>query len=204
MLGLPGQFIPSQAAATQAQAKADAAVSQTAEQGQAVTALKTEVTDIEANSTNVALTIQESQKTARSERDGIVRLNIRRTFPEEIAHAAQFIVEKRPPGDDPLFGPREVKIVVGERPEINALVASAWQFDRRVNATRVVHDVGRASAFNDSSGTMFTTYQAEFGMREYAATYRCSCPPSNVKNPDLELSAAACLIWLASACAANQ
>ncbi len=57
----------SQAAATQAQAKADAAASQTADQGQAVTALKSDVTDLKTNATNAALSLQETQKTMRDQ-----------------------------------------------------------------------------------------------------------------------------------------
>jgi hypothetical protein len=57
----------SQVAATQAQAKADAAASQTAEQAQTVTALDTKVKDIETNSNNVALTIQETQKNVQEQ-----------------------------------------------------------------------------------------------------------------------------------------
>jgi len=57
----------SQAAATQAQAKADSAASQTTEQGQAVAALKTQVTDVESTSANVALSLQETQKTVREQ-----------------------------------------------------------------------------------------------------------------------------------------
>jgi len=57
----------SQAAATQAQAKADSVASQASEQGQTVAALKTEVTDMESTSTNVALSLQETQKTVREQ-----------------------------------------------------------------------------------------------------------------------------------------
>src|ERR1017187_5707004 len=53
----------SQAAAAQAQAKADAAASQTAEESQTVSSLKSDVTDLRSNATNVALTLQETQKT---------------------------------------------------------------------------------------------------------------------------------------------
>lgn len=51
-----------QAMATQAQSKADAAASQSAEQAQAVTTLKTDVADLKTNSSNSALTLQETQK----------------------------------------------------------------------------------------------------------------------------------------------
>lgn len=52
----------SQAAAQQAQSKADAAANQASQQDQAVNALKTDVTDLKANATNTALSIQEEQK----------------------------------------------------------------------------------------------------------------------------------------------
>ena len=55
----------SQAVATQAQSKADTAVAQTAEQGQTVMALKTDVTDLKSNATNAAMTLQETQKNFR-------------------------------------------------------------------------------------------------------------------------------------------
>ncbi|MGH9499519.1 MAG: hypothetical protein ACRD3L_10295 [Terriglobales bacterium] len=51
-----------QAAASQAQSKADAAVSQTAEQSQTLTALKSDVADLKTNTTNSALTLQETQR----------------------------------------------------------------------------------------------------------------------------------------------
>ena len=53
----------SQSAATQAQAKADSLASQSTEQAQTVAALKSDVTDLKANSTSVALSLQETQKT---------------------------------------------------------------------------------------------------------------------------------------------
>jgi hypothetical protein len=52
----------SQAQTSQAESKADAAASQTAEQQQAVTALKSDVTDLKNNTTNSALALQETQK----------------------------------------------------------------------------------------------------------------------------------------------
>ena len=52
----------SQSAAQQAQTKADTAASQAAQQDQAVSSLKTDVTDLKANATNTALSIQEEQK----------------------------------------------------------------------------------------------------------------------------------------------
>jgi hypothetical protein len=57
----------SQAAANAAQAKADAAASQSAQQGQAVTTLQSDVTDLKSNATNVALSLQETQKTVRDQ-----------------------------------------------------------------------------------------------------------------------------------------
>ncbi|MGD0506961.1 MAG: hypothetical protein ABSA27_04145 [Terriglobales bacterium] len=57
----------SQAAATQAQTNADTAVAQTAAQQQAVMALKSDVTDLKTTATNSALTLQETQKSIKSE-----------------------------------------------------------------------------------------------------------------------------------------
>ena len=51
-----------QTVATQAQAKADAAVAQNADEQQSVMALKSDVTDLKMNATNSALTLQETQK----------------------------------------------------------------------------------------------------------------------------------------------
>jgi hypothetical protein len=56
----------SQAAATQAQTKADAAAAQVGEQQQSVTALKSDVSDLKANATNAALSLQETQTNIRS------------------------------------------------------------------------------------------------------------------------------------------
>ncbi len=52
----------SQAAAVQAQAKADAAAAQTAQENQSVTALKSDVSDLKLNGTNMAQTLQDTQK----------------------------------------------------------------------------------------------------------------------------------------------
>jgi hypothetical protein len=52
----------SQTVAVQAQTKADTAVAQEAEQQQTVVALKSDVTDLKANATNSAMTLQETQK----------------------------------------------------------------------------------------------------------------------------------------------
>jgi hypothetical protein len=52
-----------QTAATQAQSQAEAAASTSAKQEQTVTALSSDVSDLKQNSTNTALTLQETQKT---------------------------------------------------------------------------------------------------------------------------------------------
>ena len=52
----------SQSAAAQAESKADAAASQSTEQQQTVTSLESDVADLKSNSTNSALTLQETQK----------------------------------------------------------------------------------------------------------------------------------------------
>lgn len=52
----------SQTTATQAQTKADSAAAQTTEQGQTVSALKSDVADLKTTTTNAALTLQETQK----------------------------------------------------------------------------------------------------------------------------------------------
>jgi hypothetical protein len=57
----------SQAAAVQAQAKADAAAAQTAEEGQYVSSLRSDVTDLKTSATNVALSLQETQKTLKDQ-----------------------------------------------------------------------------------------------------------------------------------------
>ena len=56
----------SQAVATQAQTKADTVAAQTTEQGQTVTALQSDVTDLKANTTNAALSLQETQKNIKA------------------------------------------------------------------------------------------------------------------------------------------
>jgi len=56
-----------QAATSQAQAKADAAAAQTAQQGQTVSAIQTDITDIKANATANALSLQETQKNLRDQ-----------------------------------------------------------------------------------------------------------------------------------------
>ena len=53
-----------QSAATDAASKADAAQNTAAQQGEAVSALKTDVTDMKTNMTNTVMTLQEVQKTA--------------------------------------------------------------------------------------------------------------------------------------------
>jgi len=67
----------SQAAAVQAQAKADAAASQTAEESQTVSALKGDVTDLKSNATNVALTLQETQKSVREQLDSPMAIHFK-------------------------------------------------------------------------------------------------------------------------------
>jgi hypothetical protein len=57
----------SQATAQQAQTKADAAAAQADNQSQAVSALKTDVTDLKANATNAALSLQETQKNIKDQ-----------------------------------------------------------------------------------------------------------------------------------------
>jgi hypothetical protein len=52
----------SQSATAQAESKADAAASQSAEEQQTVTSLKSDVADLKSNTTNSALTLQETQK----------------------------------------------------------------------------------------------------------------------------------------------
>ena len=56
-----------QAAAAQAQAKAEAAASQAAQEDQSVTVLKTDVSDLKLNGTNMAQTLQETQKSLRDQ-----------------------------------------------------------------------------------------------------------------------------------------
>ena len=57
----------SQAAAAQAQSKADAAASQAAQEDQSVTVLKSDVTDLKLNGTNMAQTLQDTQKSLRDQ-----------------------------------------------------------------------------------------------------------------------------------------
>ena len=56
----------SQAAATEAAGKADSAASEAAKQGEAVTALRNDVTDLKQNSTNTALALQETQTNVKT------------------------------------------------------------------------------------------------------------------------------------------
>ena len=56
-----------QAALTQAQAKADSAASQTAEQVKTVATLSSDVTDLKANSTGMAVNLQETQKSMKEQ-----------------------------------------------------------------------------------------------------------------------------------------
>src|SRR5271157_1461048 len=55
----------SQTVAAEAQTKADSAAAQAAEQGQTVTALKSDVTDLKSGATNAALNLQDTQKSIR-------------------------------------------------------------------------------------------------------------------------------------------
>ena len=57
----------SQAATSQAQAKADSVASQTAEQEKSVATLSNDVTDLKANVTNAALTLQDTQKSIKEQ-----------------------------------------------------------------------------------------------------------------------------------------
>jgi hypothetical protein len=57
----------SQTAVTQAQAKADSASSQTAEQGKTVATLSNDVTDLKLNTTNMAQSLQDTQKSVKEE-----------------------------------------------------------------------------------------------------------------------------------------
>lgn len=66
-----------QAAATQAQAKVDSVASATAEQGQTVAALKNDVTDIKANNTNIALSLQEAQKASREQFESPLTIHLK-------------------------------------------------------------------------------------------------------------------------------
>jgi hypothetical protein len=59
---LQQQASQSQAAASQAQQKADTAASQSAQQQEAVTALRSDVTDLKANTTSTAAAVQDVQK----------------------------------------------------------------------------------------------------------------------------------------------
>lgn len=61
----------SQTAVTHAQAKADSASSQTAEQGKAVATLSNDVTDLKLNTTNMAQTLQDTQKSVTEEKQEI-------------------------------------------------------------------------------------------------------------------------------------
>ncbi len=64
----------SQAAASDAQSKADAAAADAAKQGEAVTALRSDVSDLRQNSAATAVTLQDTQKDIVSERGAIKAL----------------------------------------------------------------------------------------------------------------------------------
>jgi hypothetical protein len=67
----------SQAAATQAQTKVDTVAAQTADQQQAVVALKTDVADLKTSNTNVAMSLQETQKTAREQAESPIAIRFK-------------------------------------------------------------------------------------------------------------------------------
>ena len=64
-----------QAAATDAAGKADSAASAAAKQGEDVTALKSDVSDLKLNSTNAAVSMQETQKVIGAEKADIKALS---------------------------------------------------------------------------------------------------------------------------------
>src|SRR5207253_9763973 len=65
----------SQAAAAQAQSKADTAASQASQQEQTVTALKTDINDLKATATNVAVNLQETQKSFQGSQESPTALH---------------------------------------------------------------------------------------------------------------------------------
>ncbi len=67
----------SQTAATQAQAKADTAAAQTADQQQTVVALKSDVADLKTSNASVALSLQETQKTAREQAESPIAIHFK-------------------------------------------------------------------------------------------------------------------------------
>ena len=67
----------SQAAAVQAQAKADAAAAQTVQEDQSVTALKSDVSDLKLNGTNMAQTLQDTQKSLRDQFESPLALHFK-------------------------------------------------------------------------------------------------------------------------------
>jgi len=66
-----------QAAAAQAQAKADSAVSQTSEQQTTIATLTNDVTDLKANSTNVVLSLQETQRSLREQAENPLAIHFK-------------------------------------------------------------------------------------------------------------------------------
>jgi len=67
----------SQTAATQAQAKADTAAAQTADQQQTVVTLKSDVADLKTSNASVALSLQETQKTAREQAESPIAIHFK-------------------------------------------------------------------------------------------------------------------------------
>jgi len=65
----------SQAAAAQAQSKADTAASQASQQEQTVTALKNDINDLKATATNVAVNLQETQKSFQGSQESPTALH---------------------------------------------------------------------------------------------------------------------------------
>src|SRR5207253_8035485 len=68
----------SQAAAAQAQSKADTAASQASQQEQTVTALKNDINDLKATATNVAVNLQETQKSFQGAQERPTALHYKR------------------------------------------------------------------------------------------------------------------------------
>jgi hypothetical protein len=90
-----------QATATDAASKADAAQAQAAQQLQAVGELKTDVTDLKANATNTALTLQETQKNVSAALDSPIALHYKGiTITPGGYLAAEFVRRSRALGAD--------------------------------------------------------------------------------------------------------
>jgi hypothetical protein len=90
-----------QVTATDAASKADAAQAQAAQQLQAVGELKTDVTDLKANATNTALTLQETQKNVSAALDSPIALHYKGiTITPGGYLAAEFVRRSRALGAD--------------------------------------------------------------------------------------------------------